>query len=67
MLIVQSLSVYRGATTLLKDVNFRVSKSDIVTIMGPSGSGKSSLFRGWSAHCLLSFKLQANCGSTNGV
>lgn len=44
MLIVQSLSVYRGATTLLKDVNFRVNKSDIVTIMGPSGSGKSSLF-----------------------
>lgn len=44
MLIVQSLSVYRGAITLLKDVNFQVNKSDIVTIMGPSGSGKSSLF-----------------------
>lgn len=44
MLIVQGVSLYRGTTALLKDVNFRVNKSDIVTIMGPSGSGKSSLF-----------------------
>lgn len=44
MLIVQSVSLYQGTTALLKDVNFQVNKSDIVTIMGPSGSGKSSLF-----------------------
>jgi putative thiamine transport system ATP-binding protein len=53
MLIVQSLSVYQGATTLLKDVNFQVNKSDIVTIMGPSGSGKSSLFS-WMVGALSS-------------
>ena len=44
MLIVQGVSLYQGTTALLKDVNFQVNKSDIVTIMGPSGSGKSSLF-----------------------
>ena len=53
MLIVQSLSVYQGATTLLKDANFQVNKSDIVTIMGPSGSGKSSLFS-WMVGALSS-------------
>ncbi|MGK3495362.1 ATP-binding cassette domain-containing protein [Citrobacter youngae] len=44
MLIVQNLSLYQGATALLKNVTFQVNKSDIVTIMGSSGSGKSSLF-----------------------
>jgi len=44
MLIVQNLSLYQGATALLKNVTFQVDKSDIVTIMGSSGSGKSSLF-----------------------
>lgn len=44
MLIVQNVSLYQGATALLKNVTFQVDKSDIVTIMGSSGSGKSSLF-----------------------
>lgn len=44
MLIVQNVSLYEGATALLKNVTFQVDKSDIVTIMGSSGSGKSSLF-----------------------
>ncbi|AUT97423.1 MULTISPECIES: ATP-binding cassette domain-containing protein [Citrobacter] len=44
MLTVRDVSLYQGATALVKDVNFQVNKSDIVTIMGPSGSGKSSLF-----------------------
>ena len=44
MLTVRGVSLYQGAKALVKDVNFQVNKSDIVTIMGPSGSGKSSLF-----------------------
>ena len=35
--------VYQKAA-LLKNVNFTVSKGDIVTLMGPSGCGKSTLF-----------------------
>ena len=44
MLTVRGASLYQGVKALVKDVNFQVNKSDIVTIMGPSGSGKSSLF-----------------------
>ncbi|MEG0099823.1 ATP-binding cassette domain-containing protein [Citrobacter sp.] len=44
MLIVQNVSLRQGPDVLLKEVNFEVNKGDIVTIMGPSGSGKSSLF-----------------------
>ena len=31
MLIVQNVSLYQGATALLKNVTFQVDKSDIVT------------------------------------
>lgn len=44
MLIVKDVSLYLGSTPLLTGVNLQVNKGDIVTIMGPSGSGKSSLF-----------------------
>lgn len=44
MLTVRGVSLYQGAKALVKDVNLQVNRSDIVTIMGPSGSGKSSLF-----------------------
>lgn len=44
MLTVRGVSLYQSVKALVKDVNFQVNKSDIVTIMGPSGSGKSSLF-----------------------
>ena len=58
MLIVQNVSLYQGATALLKNVTFQVDKSDIVTIMGSSGSGKSSLFS-WMVGA-LSPQLQAS-------
>ncbi|QMG41365.1 ATP-binding cassette domain-containing protein [Citrobacter freundii] len=44
MLIVKNVSLHLGPCVLLKGANFEVYKGDIVTIMGPSGSGKSSLF-----------------------
>ncbi|MGC1497031.1 MAG: metal ABC transporter ATP-binding protein [Sulfitobacter sp.] len=40
-----SLYVSYGGQTVLKDVNFCISKGEIVTIVGPNGSGKSSLLR----------------------
>jgi len=53
MLIVKNLSLRLGSTHLLKDVNFQVDNGDIITIMGPSGSGKSSLFS-WMVGALSS-------------
>ena len=44
MLIVKNVSLHLGLCVLLNEANFEVNKGDIVTIMGPSGSGKSSPF-----------------------
>ncbi|WFW11363.1 ATP-binding cassette domain-containing protein [Citrobacter freundii] len=44
MLIVKNVSLHLGPCVLLNEANFEANKGDIVTIMGPSGSGKSSLF-----------------------
>ncbi len=42
---VRGLSVYAGATPLLKDVSFDVLPRQILGIIGPSGAGKSTLLR----------------------
>ena len=34
-----------GANEVLKDINFSVSKGEVVCIIGASGSGKSTLLR----------------------
>lgn len=39
------MSVGYGAKTVLKNVNFTISKGEIVTLIGPNGSGKSTLIR----------------------
>lgn len=44
MLMVKDVSLSLRQTTLLHNVSFRVLPGDILTLMGPSGSGKSSLF-----------------------
>ncbi|MEB6378800.1 ATP-binding cassette domain-containing protein [Leclercia adecarboxylata] len=44
MLMVKDVSLSLGQTTLVHNVNFQVSPGEILTLMGPSGSGKSSLF-----------------------
>lgn len=42
---VENLSVRYGANTVLRHVSLRVEPGEIVTIVGPNGSGKTSLFR----------------------
>ncbi|HFZ8995990.1 TPA: ATP-binding cassette domain-containing protein [Citrobacter freundii] len=43
MLIVRHCTLSSANQPLLKEVEFMVEKGDVVTLMGPSGSGKSSL------------------------
>ena len=42
---VEGLSVRYGARTALSDVSLRIEPNEIVTIVGPNGSGKTSLLR----------------------
>ena len=42
---VDGLSVRYGARTALSDVSLRIAANEIVTIVGPNGSGKTSLLR----------------------
>ncbi|MFC0339499.1 ATP-binding cassette domain-containing protein [Paracoccus niistensis] len=45
LITVEDLSIRYGAHTVLSHVNLRVETSEIVTIVGPNGSGKTSLLR----------------------
>lgn len=45
MLEVKDVAVNYGKAEVLHDVNLRVEKGDIVTIIGPNGTGKTALLR----------------------
>src|SRR3989344_5890060 len=45
ILKVQSLGVSFNGNHVLKDLDFSVSKGDVLAIVGPNGAGKSVLFR----------------------
>ena len=45
LITVNNLSVAYGANTVLRDVDLHVDPGEIVTIVGPNGSGKTSLLR----------------------
>lgn len=45
MIKVTKLSKNFGDLSVLKDINFQVNKGEIVVIIGPSGTGKSTLLR----------------------
>lgn len=45
LISIENLSVRYGAQTVLANVDLSVEQGEIVTIVGPNGSGKTSLFR----------------------
>lgn len=45
LLEVRGLSVRYGSTTVLDDLDLEVTTGEVVVVLGPSGSGKSSLLR----------------------
>ena len=45
LIVVDNLSVRYGANTVLRHVDLTVELGEIVTILGPNGSGKTSLLR----------------------
>lgn len=45
LIVVENLSVSYGANKVLSDVSMSVDPGEIVTIVGPNGSGKTSLLR----------------------
>ncbi len=45
MISVKHLSKAFGETTVLKDVNVEIKKGEVISIIGPSGTGKSTLLR----------------------
>lgn len=45
LISVENLSVRYGANTVLRNVGLKIEPGEIVTIVGPNGSGKTSLLR----------------------
>ena len=45
LISVENLQVRYGANTVLRNVSLAIEPGEIVTIVGPNGSGKTSLLR----------------------
>lgn len=56
MLTVKNLSKHFGGVTALNDINFSVSKGEILGVIGPNGSGKTTLI-----NCISGF-IKASVG-----
>ena len=50
------VSFFRGKRAIFKDLNFSINKGEIIGVMGPSGTGKTTLMR------LITGQLQPNSG-----
>jgi len=51
MIEVRHLSKAFEGQVVLKDISFSVSKGEVISIIGPSGTGKSTLLR-----CIISLR-----------
>ena len=56
---IKSLNAYYDKLHVLKDINLNVEKGEILSLIGPSGSGKSSLLKMLVG--LLKPKSDSNC------
>ena len=45
MMTVGHLKKSFGGNVILKDINFQIDKGDVVSILGPSGTGKTTFLR----------------------
>jgi len=45
MITIEHLSKHYGDLVVLKDVNVHIEKGEVITLIGPSGTGKSTLLR----------------------
>ncbi len=45
MILINNLSKHYGDLVVLKDVNAKINKGDIISLIGPSGTGKSTFLR----------------------
>jgi len=45
MITVQHLSKHYGDLVVLKDINTEIKKGEVISIIGPSGTGKSTFLR----------------------
>ncbi|HRZ20962.1 MAG TPA: ATP-binding cassette domain-containing protein, partial [Bacteroidales bacterium] len=45
MITVRNLSKHFGNLVVLRDVNIDIRKGEIISIIGPSGTGKSTFLR----------------------
>jgi branched-chain amino acid transport system ATP-binding protein len=48
MIIIEDLSLRKGRTQVLRNINFAITQGDIVLLAGRNGAGKTTLLR-----CLL--------------
>ncbi|MBI2757665.1 MAG: ABC transporter ATP-binding protein [Chloroflexi bacterium] len=62
MLKIQNLSVNYGARRVLHDVSLDVQSGEVVALIGPNGTGKSTLIRAVSGV----IPIQSGCVRTNG-
>src|SRR6516162_6542965 len=45
MITIEHLSKHYGSLAVLKDINVEIHKGEVISIIGPSGTGKSTLLR----------------------
>lgn len=45
MIVFDNVNKYYGDFHVLKNINLKISKGEVVVVIGPSGSGKSTMLR----------------------